>query len=216
MDPASGQHRGGMLRLLCDSIYLFPYSFTSRNAQCCQLQGALRVLWCVIELTSGFPDYQPWLRFLESVKFIILCLYTFVAFKIYPCFLLSYSVLSLWVCLSLNNPFAALSVRRGEGGDGMPTLCSPLSTAGLDVYFHLPLSSEQRSDPGHVTCIVGKAAWSLPGVPLVIVPGPASSAWSWWYTCQALGLSLSHFIPIPKPVHHSLHLDACGALSRHF
>lgn len=68
----------------------------------------------------AFQTTRPNLRFLDSVKFISLCLYTFAAFKIYPCFLLSYSVLSLWVCLSLNNPFAALSVRRGEEGMTCP------------------------------------------------------------------------------------------------
>jgi len=147
------------------SICQFPYSFTSRNAQCCQLQRTPRVLWSLIRLTFGFPYFQPWLRFLDSVKFVILCLYTFGAFKIYSCFLLSYFVLSLWVCLSLNNPFTALSVRRGEGGRLFSTLYSR-SGCLLSV-----LLCEWGPDPGHFTCTVSKAASSLPDGPLVIVLG---------------------------------------------
>lgn len=162
----------------------------------------------------AFQTTRPDLRFLDSVKFIILCLYTLAAFKIYPCFLLSYSVLSLWVCLSLNNPFAALSVRRGEEGWHAHTLLSGLHSS-LDVYFHLLLSSEPGSDPGHFPCTVSKALWSLPGGPLAIVLGWASSPWSWWYPCQSHCLSLFYFSTTPKPVHHSFHFDACGTLSRH-
>lgn len=134
-------------------------------------EGSVAYYWADF---LAFRTTRPDLRFLDSVRFIILCLCTFAAFKMYPCFLLSYSVLSLWVCLSLNNPFAALWVRRGEEG----LTCPHSALQSLDVYSHLSLSCEPGSDPGHFPWIISKALWSLPG-------GPGYCPRLWWYLSVA-------------------------------
>lgn len=100
------------------------------------------------------------------------------------------------------------------GGDDMPTLCSqsPQQVWMFTFICRFPLSQGLILGTSHA--IVSKALWSLPGGP-GHCPRPSIFSLVLMIPCQSHCLCLSYFSTTPKPVHHSFHFGACGALSRH-